>query len=77
MVTVDIDTEHGGDVGVAQHVRVNAWQLDAGPYRERAQAAGSGVPVHAIAGSAEQDRSFGSVSDCSVDGAGYGGREWR
>ena len=69
---VDAGVEHGGDVGVAQHVGVHAWESYAGGVGEVAQASGGGVSVQAAPGGVEQQRPFGTGGDSSVDGAGDG-----
>jgi hypothetical protein len=53
---VSASVEHGGDVRVAEHVRVSPGDLDAGGLGEVPQAAGGGVPVHPGAAAVEQDR---------------------
>ena len=53
---VDAGVEHGGDEGVAQHVRVHPRQPDPGLVGEGVQASGGGVPVHPGAASGAQDR---------------------
>jgi hypothetical protein len=60
--------EHGGDEGVAEHVRVRPGDRHPGGFGEPAQAAGCGVAVHPGATAVEQDRPARAGAYCAVDG---------
>jgi hypothetical protein len=63
--------EHGGDEGVAEHVRVRPRDRHAPSLCQAAQAAG-GVAIHPGAAAVEQDRPAGSGTGRLVDGPPHG-----
>ena len=65
---VDPGVKHGGDVGVAEHVRVETRGGDPGRERQMLQAAGSSVPVHAVGTPVEQDWPAVAVPGGAFDG---------
>jgi hypothetical protein len=71
----DAGVEHGGDEGVAQHVRVHPGHPDPGDSGEVFESAGGRVPVHPRAVDVAQDRTALAAVDGSVDGSGYRRRE--
>jgi hypothetical protein len=66
---VDLGVEHGGDVGVAEHVWVHSGELHAGVVGQVPESAGGGVPVHPAAPQIPQHRPGLAFADGAVDGA--------
>ena len=60
--------EHGRDEGVAEHRGVRPGDSDSGCLGEPAEPPGGGVPVHARAAVAGQDRPVSAAVDGAVDG---------
>ena len=70
---VDAGVEHCGDVGVAEHVRMQRRHPHPGCLGEVAEAAGGRVPVHPLSAGVEQDRPRGSVADRGIQSSADGG----
>lgn len=68
-------SKHGGDEGVAQHVRVHLWHLDPGGGGQVLEPAGRCVPVHPRFVGVAQDRTGFTALDGTVEGAGH--RWWK
>ena len=74
---VDSGVEHGGDVGVAKHVRVHPRGGDAGGLGEVTQSSCGAVAGHAGAAAVSKDRADRRrLVDGAVDGPSDGGWEW-
>jgi hypothetical protein len=73
---VDAGVEHGGDVGVAEHVRVDRRHPHPGCLGQGAKPAGRSVPVHPGAASVEQDRSGDPLTDRLIESSADGRRQW-
>src|SRR5665811_1758536 len=72
---VDAGVEHGGDVGVAEHVWVHAWQSDPGVVGQAAKSSGGGVAVQAPAHGVAEQWPVNAVGDGAVYGSGDGRRQ--
>ena len=66
---VHAGVEHGGDEGVAEHVRVWPGDRHPGSFGQMLQAAGGGMAVHPGTSGVEQDRPACPGADGPVDGA--------
>ena len=67
--------EHGGDEGMAEHMRVRPDDPHPGGFGEAPQAAGGGVAIHPGAPAVEQDRAMDPAADGLVDGPSDGWRQ--
>jgi hypothetical protein len=73
---IDAGVEHGGDVGVSEHVWVQCRHPHPGRLGKSAQSAGGGVPAHPGAAGVEQDRPTGPAANRLIEGSADGWREW-
>jgi hypothetical protein len=71
----DAGVEHGGDEGVAQHVRVHPRHPDPGGDRKMPEPTGRRVPVHPRPLGVAQDRTGFTALDGTVEGTGH--RWWQ
>ena len=73
---VDAGVEHGRDVGVAEHVRVQWRHPHPGRRSQGAQPSGGGMSVHPDAAGVQQDRTASAVADRLVEGSADRRWEW-
>ena len=66
---VDTGIEHGGDEGVAQHVRMHPRRRHPSSLRQGTQAPLRGVAIHPGASAAARDRPAAAAVDCAFDGS--------
>ena len=73
---VDAGIEHGGDGGVAEHVRMDRRHPHTGGLSEDAKPTGGGVPVHASATGVEQEWPGVTSADRLVESAADSRWKW-
>jgi len=73
---VDAGVEHGGDVGVTEHVRMHPWGGDAGGVSELAQSSCGAVAGHSCTAPVAEDRTVGLLANGAVDRSSHGGWKW-